>query len=1107
MGAEIDAATGNLANELPRLARLVEQDLRRTQVGHVSDEQLTQAAVAWVLGTLFVRFAEDNGLVILPRAAPTAEGHRAWLLSRFEAFAEVDPGTGLFDRGQNPVFEYPVSEEAAGQLVAFWERRVGQGGLACKLADSDLNTRFLGDLYQDMAEDARKHYALLQTPTFVTDFILNLTLAPAIEDRGPGGVRLIDPVCGSGHFVLGAFERLLSAWRRATPTAAAKDLVGHALRAVHGVDLNPFAVAITRFRLLMAAVRASGVTNLGEAARLDWRFNIALADSLVDDPFTGTYDVVVGNPPYTTVRDRALDKIYRARYDACTGKYALTVPFAQRFFQLARPGGYVGQITSNSFMKREFGRKLVEDFFARQVALTHVIDTSGAFIPGHGMPTVVLVGRNQPPRDTEPVLTVVSLRGEPTLPIDPTQAPVWRSLVQQTAHPGQEDSWTASRYVSREKLLTFPLQLATDEAADVLNQIFDAPRRLEDEVVRIGYFANTGSDDLLTAPRHAFETLGIPLDNALVKVISGSEVRDWNAVADRYAFFPYDSEGRIIPLGEHPGHQRRLWPYRTVLQNRPQGLDKPYASSKRPWYGWHQLAGRMNTQDRLITYSWVATHNHFAALRGDQVPLHSAPVIELPPATTPQHRKNLVAILNSSTVCFWLKHGSNSKGRPDADQTGTGERWDTFYEITATRLRGLPLPDELHTNYADELDQLARELVAAAPDAILANRAPTREALAAARVRWEAIRARMVALQEELDWEVYLRYGILEDEGLLAPASAIPLLTLGERAFEITMARQVAAGEMRTAWFVRHGTKPVTELPEHWPAAYRGVVLRRIEAVQRDSRLRVLERPEFKRRWISPSWDVLQAAALRTWLLDRFSRADLWYDDEGEPRRARPVTITHLTELLVMDPVISQAADLYSPGKPLVDVVWDLLASEVVPYLAALRYRDSGMAKRAAWEQTWHLQREEDDLAGDIQMLSRTAVPEPPRYTSADFLKASYWRHRGKYDVPSERFISYPQTGGRVKDSFIGWAGWSATDRAQVLADLAATQQNRDDAIPLLAGLAEVLPWVKQWTGEQEYHRFRRFLDDSMRRFDLTDHHLNSWRPPKSKRGRPRKQP
>lgn len=186
MGAEIDAATGNLANELPRLARLVEQDLRRTQVGHVSDEQLTQAAVAWVLGTLFVRFAEDNGLVILPRAAPTAEGHRAWLLSRFEAFAEVDPGTGLFDRGQNPVFEYPVSEEAAGQLVAFWERRVGQGGLACKLADSDLNTRFLGDLYQDMAEDARKHYALLQTPTFVTDFILNLTLAPAIEDRGPG---------------------------------------------------------------------------------------------------------------------------------------------------------------------------------------------------------------------------------------------------------------------------------------------------------------------------------------------------------------------------------------------------------------------------------------------------------------------------------------------------------------------------------------------------------------------------------------------------------------------------------------------------------------------------------------------------------------------------------------------------------------------------------------------------------------------------------------------------------------------------------------------------------------------------------------------------------
>ena len=44
-------------------------------------------------------------------------------------------------------------------------------------------------------------------------------------------------------------------------------------------------------------------------------------------------------------------------------------------------------------MKREFGSKLIEDFLAHQ-DLRLVADTSGAYIPGHGTPTVILVGRN-----------------------------------------------------------------------------------------------------------------------------------------------------------------------------------------------------------------------------------------------------------------------------------------------------------------------------------------------------------------------------------------------------------------------------------------------------------------------------------------------------------------------------------------------------------------------------------------------------------------------------------------------------------------------------------------------------------------------------------------
>ena len=68
----------------------------------------------------------------------------------------------------------------------------------------------------------------------------------------------------------------------------------------------------------------------------------------------------------------------------------------ERIVSLAREGGFTGQITANSFMKREFGKKLIEEFFPR-VDLTHVIDTSGAYIPGHGTPTVILLARNRTP--------------------------------------------------------------------------------------------------------------------------------------------------------------------------------------------------------------------------------------------------------------------------------------------------------------------------------------------------------------------------------------------------------------------------------------------------------------------------------------------------------------------------------------------------------------------------------------------------------------------------------------------------------------------------------------------------------------------------------------
>ena len=176
------------------------------------------------------------------------------------------------------------------------------------------------------------------------------------------------------------------------------------------------------------------------------------------------YHVVVGNPPYVTVKDAAVNRLYRDRYQTCYMKYALSIPFAERFFDLAirgntdQPGGHVGQITSNSFMKREFGRKLIESFFP-SVDLTHVIDTSGAYIPGHGTPTVILIGRNRSPV-TDSVRTVLGIRGEPSTPRNPANAKVWNAIISHADLPGSESEWVSVADLDRSSLCVHPWSLA-----------------------------------------------------------------------------------------------------------------------------------------------------------------------------------------------------------------------------------------------------------------------------------------------------------------------------------------------------------------------------------------------------------------------------------------------------------------------------------------------------------------------------------------------------------------------------------------------------------------------------------------------------------------------
>jgi hypothetical protein len=231
-----------------------------------------------------------------------------------------------------------------------------------------------------------------------------------------------------------------------------------------------------------------------------------------------------------------------------------------------------------------------------------------------------------------------------------------------------------------------------------------------------------------------------------------------------------------------------------------------------------------------------------------------------------------------------------------------------------------------------------------------------------------------------------------------------------------------------------------------------------------------------------------------------------------------------------------QVAVLYrnDPAFDIQKLVNELVEAESVPLLPVLRYKDAGLRKRAEWERTWELQRLEDKLlAGENVDLStwnlelskdshtaflrtkhqelstRLAIPVPPKYTGSDFASSTYWRLRGKLDVPKERWISFPHCEGDDGTLMIAWAGYDHLQLARAISayyvDVQERLGGRDDPrlVPLLACLIELLPWLKQWHNDVDPEfglpmgdYFEGFIQEEARQMGKTLDEIKAWGPP-----------
>ncbi|MFO0954690.1 MAG: BREX-2 system adenine-specific DNA-methyltransferase PglX, partial [Isosphaeraceae bacterium] len=432
-------------------------------------------------------------------------------------------------------------------------------------------------------------------------------------------------------------------------------------------------------------------------------------------------------------------------------------------------------ITANSFMKREFGKKLIEDFFPT-VDLTHVIDTSGAYIPGHGTPTVILFGRNRRPVTSE-VRAVLGIRGEPTTPDDPAQGLVWRSIEDHLDNGQWQNEFISVTDSNRETFGRHPWSMGGGGAAELKERIEDSGEsRLAKQIGSIGFYQDTHADEAFVQPidfvrRHRLQA-------GFREQVRGENVRDWVCFSDEAILFPYDAE--LGQWTDIPQESRWCWflNLRTLLWSRSTFGGGTYRSQGRSWFDYHQFPKDRARTPLSITLAFVATHNHFVLDRSSKVFNRSAPIIKLPADATEQDHLALMGLLNSSTACFWMKQSFQTKGSSGIGRGVYDERWEFFYEFTGGGVGAFPVVDTRSETLrlTQDLDTMARRLGELSPAELIKQEIPTAEKLATNRAETERLQAHMVALQEELDWLCYRLYGLIDEplEHVGQPPPAVP---------------------------------------------------------------------------------------------------------------------------------------------------------------------------------------------------------------------------------------------------------------------------------------------------------------------------------------------
>lgn len=491
---------------------------------------------------------------------------------------------------------------------------------------------------QTYSEQHRKCLGTHYTPDSLVDYIVSRTLEPLLRSRDTlTRLRIIDPACGSGLFLLKAYEMLADGWQKAFGSYGPKDAKHILKHSLFGIDIDERSVLETRKHLLAkASLSECDCTGIDE--------NIVAGDALLVRPastlipmsdqgpeaqlsgtlFAGhSFDCVIGNPPYVRIQHTPAEKRgrYMLSYTTAGGRFDIAALFLELSEYLLNESGRLGFIVSNKILSTS-GAKRIRLFLRRHFSIEEIIDLADTkLFDAAVLPMILIAGRLDKNKSRIAYSSVAEAHGAAsTLTL---QRENILHFLRETGIPFDGNVSVGGRVFRVQRFYVEPpssdakVWTFHDERQDKL--LFKLRRNsvctVGDLCKKISVGLKTTADEVFIKPMTVDFVQEKALEAALVfPLIESHNVSRWNyswdPEHDLFVLYPHiERNGRVVPveLDAYPRIKEYLEANRSRLESRTY-----LADSGRRWYEIWVHQSPSDFSSRKIVTPDISSCNRFA---------------------------------------------------------------------------------------------------------------------------------------------------------------------------------------------------------------------------------------------------------------------------------------------------------------------------------------------------------------------------------------------------------------------------------------------------------------------------------------------------------------